>query len=129
MAASAGKSESYEFDSAGTHGYHVGDAPDQRAMIAGLKRGYDLSSLRARKVDINDFADFDLLLVMDNDNYSFLVRLCPSQYRDRVKLLLEFSPSSGIREIPDPYYGEAADFELVIDLAEQGIEGLLGVLR
>lgn len=129
MAVLAGASDSFEFDSAGTHDYHIGDAPDARAIVAGAKRGYDLAPLRARQVTISDFERFDLVLAMDDTNHAHLSHLCPQQYRHRLKRLLDFAPQNGIREVPDPYYGGREGFDKVIDLVEEGITGLLAELK
>lgn len=121
----AGLSGAIESDSAGTHDYHIGAPPDSRAQAAAAQRGYDLSRLRARQVRTEDFADFDYVLAMDEVNRTALSRLCPSQYRDRVKLFLEFAPGAGRREVPDPYYGGKQGFEEVLDLVEDAARGLL----
>lgn len=116
-------------DSAGTHDYHIGAPPDARSQAAAAQRGYDLSPLRARQVSVQDFADFDYVLAMDEANRAALRRLCPAQYRDRVKLFLEFAPDSGRREVPDPYYGGSQGFEEVLDLVESAAHGLLQHIR
>jgi protein-tyrosine phosphatase len=125
MAELAGEAGNYEFDSAGTHGYHVGEAPDSRAIRAGARRGYDLAPLRARKAVAEDFARFDLVLAMDDENHAHLAALCPPAHADRLKRLLDFAPAAAVREVPDPYYGGAGGFDEVIDLIEQGVQGLL----
>ncbi len=112
-------------DSAGTHAYHVGSAPDPRASAAAAKRGADLSSQRARKVAAEDFVTFDYILAMDRDNLEILEALCPPEQRDKLRLLLEFAPDTGVDEVPDPYYGGVAGFERVLDLIEVAAEGLL----
>ena len=112
-------------DSAGTHGYHVGHVPDARAQQVALARGVDLSALRARKLTRSDFDAFDLILAMDQDNLEFATAMAPPERRERVRLLLEFAPGQPLREVPDPYYGELEDFELVFNLAEQAAHGLL----
>lgn len=121
----AGLSGSIESDSAGTHDYHIGAPPDSRSQAAAAQRGYDLSPLRARQVRVQDFADFDYVLAMDEANRAALRRLCPLQYRDRVKLFLDFAPHAGRREVPDPYYGGTQGFEEVLDLVEDAARGLL----
>lgn len=120
-----GLSKQIESDSAGTHDYHIGEPPDSRSQAAAKRRGYDLSALRARQVALDDFADFDYVLAMDEVNHAALRRLCPAQYRERVKLFLEFSPEAGRRDVPDPYYGGAQGFEEVLDLVELAAQGLL----
>lgn len=117
-----------EADSAGTHAYHVGSAPDPRTVTAARSRGIDMSKLRARIVEEADFERFDLLLAMDEQNFRHLVRMAPPERRDRVRLYLEFAPELGRREVPDPYYGGATGFEDVLDLVEAAARGLLAAL-
>ncbi|MBM4218667.1 MAG: low molecular weight phosphotyrosine protein phosphatase [Gammaproteobacteria bacterium] len=117
-----------EVDSAGTHGYHRGDPPDERSIIAARRRGYDLTALRARVVEVTDFERFDLVLAMDTAVLERLRALVPSRHAARVKLFLEFAPALGRRDVPDPYYGGAAGFEEVLDLVEEGARGLLAAL-
>lgn len=116
-------------DSAGTHAYHVGNAPDPRAVRAAERRGIDLSGQRARRVTVEDFERFDLVLAMDEDNVEALLELCPAERRERVKLLLEFAPRVGRRDVPDPYYGGSNGFEHVLDLVEEAAMGLLAHLE
>ena len=116
-------------DSAGTADYHVGDPPDARTRAAARERGYDLSDLRARAVQPEDFHEFDFILAMDRANLATLQAMAPAGYRARLALLLDYAPQAGALEVPDPYYGQRADFERVLDLVEQGSEGLLAHLR
>ena len=118
-----------EVDSAGTHGYHVGAPPDERSQQHASQRGYDLSMLRARKLVAEDFARFDLVLAMDDDNLAIAQRLCPPSQRHRLKLLMDYAPDAGKRHVPDPYDGGAAGFEAVLDLVEAACDGLVATLR
>ena len=118
-----------EVDSAGTHGYHVGDAPDPRSQRHAARRGYDLSPLRARALVAEDFEAFDRVLVMDSNNLAAARRLCPAAFQDRLQLLLDFAPEQALREVPDPYYGGADGFEQVLDLVQAACDGLLATLR
>jgi protein-tyrosine phosphatase len=118
-----------EVDSAGTAGYHIGDAPDSRSQAAALRRGYDMAPLRARIVETADFERFDLILAMDTQNLEVLRKRAPAAYRERVRLFLEFAPDCGLDEVPDPYYGGPAGFEHVLDLVEEASRGLLTHLR
>ena len=112
-------------DSAGTHGYHVGDPPDARSIEAAARRGVDLTELRARKVEVRDFERFDLIVAMDRLNRETLLDRCPPEYHSRVRLFLEFAPRVDEEDVPDPYYGGPAGFERVLDLAEEASMGLL----
>lgn len=118
-----------EIDSAGTAGYHIGAAPDARSQEAARRRGYDMSPLRARIVEISDFEHFDLVLAMDENNLSVLQQRVPAEYRERVQLFLDFAPDCGMSEVPDPYYGGPAGFEHVLDLVEEASRGLIAHLR
>jgi protein-tyrosine phosphatase len=116
-------------DSAGTHGYHVGEPPDRRSVACARRRGIDISDLRARQVRALDFEEFDLLLAMDEGHRAALVRLAPPGARGRVGLFLDHAPDAPRREVPDPYYGEGTHFEEVFDLCERAARGLLDSLR
>ena len=111
-------------DSAGTGCWHLNEKPDRRSISAAKIRGYDLSVLTARQVKIIDFADFDYILAMDNDNLRDLNKICPNDHKDKLDLLLKFGSSSEI-VVPDPFYGGISDFELVLDLVEDACEGFL----
>lgn len=115
----------FSIDSAGTHAYHVGDAPDTRAQRAAKNRGIDISHLRGRKVVFGDFDDFDFVLAMDDDNHSILMQACPAHHQHKVHYFLSFAPHLKIREVPDPYYGNGDGFERVLDMIEAASEGFL----
>lgn len=116
-------------DSAGTYSGHAGQPPDSRMTRAAALRGVDLSGLRARNVTRADFDRFDYVVAMDQDNYNDLSRLCPPDYKGRLARMMEFAPQLGRREVPDPYYGGADGFELVLDLIEEAAQGLLADIR
>lgn len=118
----------FEIDSAGTHAYHVGSAPDLRSQAAARRRGIDISGLRARVVEAADFERFDLVLAMDQGIYDYLRGIASPQHYERIRLFLEFAPEFGRREVPDPYYGGPVAFEDVLDLVEAGARGLLAEL-
>ncbi|HEX6930303.1 MAG TPA: low molecular weight protein-tyrosine-phosphatase [Gammaproteobacteria bacterium] len=124
----AGNGLRVEIDSAGTHGYHIGSAPDRRSQAVALRRQIDISTLRARQVTVEDFARFDLVLAMDEDNLAILRAQCPPEYRSRLRLFLEFG-SMGERNVPDPYYGGDTGFEHVLDLVEDAARGLIATLQ
>jgi protein-tyrosine phosphatase len=123
-----------EVDSAGTADYHIGAAPDARSQRAALRRGIDLSGMRARQVTADDFARFDFILAMDRENLRELEALKPDGSRAKVKLFLDYAPRAdaphpGSLEVPDPYYGGDADFERVLDLAAAASRGFLDSLQ
>ncbi|HEX6958618.1 MAG TPA: low molecular weight protein-tyrosine-phosphatase [Ferrovibrio sp.] len=115
-------------DSAGTHGYHVGEPPDERSIAIARANGVDLSALRARRIAPGDFPRFDLILAMDSGHLAILRRLCPPEFRDRLRLYLEFAPHFG-REVPDPYYGGRKDFEAVFRMCEAATQALVEEIR
>jgi protein-tyrosine phosphatase len=124
----AGLSEKITIDSAGTADWHIGKAPDPRTQAAAAVRGYDLSTLRGRQAVPADFAEFDLILAMDNSNLSNLQAMQPADGKAELALYL---PRFGIRpdEVPDPYYGGEDGFELVLDMLEQASQVLLNEIK
>jgi protein-tyrosine phosphatase len=114
-----------KIDSAGTHNFHPDAPPDERSQAHALKRGYDLSNLRARPVVESDFEEFDLLLTMDWDNRALLEERCPAQHVHKIRGLAEFLQTTQASVIPDPYYGGDQGFEHVLDLIEEASVGLV----
>ena len=125
-------------DSAGTHGYHISEAPDPRAQAAAKRRGYDLSRLRARPVHEADFTQFQWLLAMDRSHLAWLNKRFPPhpalqvQHTEHqpVRLLMPHAPRfKDVAEVPDPYYGGPEGFERVLDLVEDACNGLVDLIR
>jgi protein-tyrosine phosphatase len=112
-------------DSAGTHSYHVGEPPDQRAQQAVRRRGADISGLRGRQVSDRDFVEFDYILVMDGANYNHLIRRAPAHHHGKIRRLLAFSRKFPNLDVMDPYYGGPEGFEENLDMIEDAVEGLL----
>jgi protein-tyrosine phosphatase len=125
MLRAAGLDNHCRVDSAGTHNYQIGAAPDARSQQHATRRGYDLSSLRARQIEDADFDNFDLILAMDWDNLALIQAMAPPQHLKKVRRLAEFFQTSDATVVPDPYYGGASSFEDVLDLVEDGCRGLL----
>ncbi len=112
-------------DSAGTHNYHLDSPPDARSQMHALRRGYDLSALRARQVRHVDFEHFDLLLTMDWDNRALLEERCPPTLQHKIRGFVEFLQTTQAHAIPDLYYGGEQGFEHVLDLVEEASDGLM----
>ena len=121
----AGYADDIVIESCGTHAYHTGEPPDRRAQSAARRRGLDISDLQARQIKQSDFEDFDYILAMDRDNHDTLSSQCPVQHRHKLHMFLEYAPDAGQQEVPDPYYGGADGFDLVLDMVESGSRGLL----
>ena len=114
-------------DSAGTASWHVGSFPYQPMQLAAKGRGFDISKLRARKIKIADFNEFDLLVVMDQENRSNLQNLCPEQ-SDKVHLLTDYSLEDLEYDyVPDPYY--TRNFNQTLDIIEASLNGLVESVR
>ncbi|MDR0954986.1 MAG: low molecular weight phosphotyrosine protein phosphatase [Rikenellaceae bacterium] len=121
----AGLADQISVDSAGTYGGHAGEAPDTRMRRAAGNRGYRLNHA-ARQITSDDFERFDLIVVMDNANYDDVYDLAPSpEAAEKIHTLAEFFRKSDTDHVPDPYYGGAGGFERVLDLLEDGTQGLL----
>ncbi len=125
----AGLAERIQSDSAGTHAFHAGSAPDRRAQAAAERRGFNLSDIRSRPVMADDFIHYDYILAMDLDNLENLQEHAGDEHRNKVMLFLQFADGDVQSEVPDPYYGGSAGFERVLDLVEQASRALLETLR
>ncbi len=119
----------FRIDSAGTQGYHAGTFPDERAVAVARQHGVCLDNLHARRLQEEDFQNFDMILAMDNSHLDFMNTLAPQDSRASLSLFLDFTPQIGCSDVPDPYYGSLTDFEEVFDLVEQGSNGLLRHLK
>lgn len=124
-----GLTNAVRVDSAGTHNYHPNSPPDKRSQAHAALRGYDLSNLRARQIDAEDFEVFDLILVMDWDNLALVQLDCPAEHQHKVRRFTEFCLQFDSPVVPDPYYGGKEGFEQVLDLVEDASEGLLRHVR
>lgn len=109
----------FEVDSAGTAAYHVGNPPDKRSIAVAQQFGIDISQQRARQFKKDDFNSFDLIFVMDQNNYNDVVELATPAQRRKVHLLRENN------EVPDPYYGDSSAFEAVFHLIDTACETLV----
>ena len=119
-----GLRERISVDSAGTHAYHINEAPDRRSQATAVANGYDLSEQRARKVTVYDFDEFEYIIGMDNNNHYNLLQLATDEQRSKVHLMMSFAKGSAEVEVPDPYYGDDG-FENVLEMIEAASDGLL----
>ncbi|MBU3058448.1 low molecular weight protein-tyrosine-phosphatase [Pseudomonas indica] len=124
----AGLEERIHIDSAGTGDWHVGKAPDSRTCRAARLRGYDLSGLRARQFQREDFERFDLVLAMDRSNLRHIQAVRPATARAELDLFLR-RYDMALDEVPDPYYGGEDGFEQVLDLIERASDALLAEIK
>lgn len=119
----AGLADSIHVESAGTHDYHVGNPPDARAQDHALRRGYDLSALRARHLRKHDFTECDLVIAMDRGHLRIMKDNCPPELHGRLRMLIKG------RDVPDPYYGGPDGFERVLDMVEAACLALLSEVK
>ncbi len=120
--------KSMTFQSAGTGDWHAGESPDPRAAAAGEQRGYDLSGITARAVTNEDFERFDHLIALDKGHKRWLAAARDHRHlpeRAKISLLLDWSVGMAGEDVPDPYYGDEADFNRALNLIEKGCEGLI----
>ncbi|MEH6648989.1 MAG: low molecular weight protein-tyrosine-phosphatase [Motiliproteus sp.] len=129
LASLRGLNRQIQVESAGTGAYHIGCSPDHRSIKVAAERGYDLKGLQAQKTVEEDFRRFDYILAMDNDNLKRLREIEPVDSTATVQLFLDFSSQQQFTEVPDPYYGGARGFDLVLDLIEDASAGLLDQLQ
>ena len=125
MLADAGVKAELEIDSVGTHDYHSGKAPFEMAVAATHRRGYDITKLVARRLRPHDLDHFDMVLAMDRANIAHLKSLAPTRCKAKIELLLEYGEKYHGKDVPDPYGGKPKDFEIALDMIEDGCKGLV----
>ena len=109
-----------EVDSAGTASYHIGLQPDKRMIATAFDHGIDISNLRARQFQYDDFNSFDLIFAMDSSNYRNIISLAKNDNdKQKVKMILDNS------NVPDPYYGDNEGFEHVYRLLHEACQNFL----
>lgn len=118
-----------EVASAGTHAYHVGEAPDARALTVAKKRGFDMGGITSRQVNQDDFMDYDYILAMDWDTQGLLQQQAPKIHKHKIQLAMRYAGDSEEAVVPDPYYGGPEGFTKVFDLLEDACSGLLDVVK
>lgn len=120
---------SIEVDSAGTHDYQIGLAPDKHSQSVARAHGFDISAQQARQIDLHDFPYYDHIIAMDCHNLAYLKSIAPSQCLDKIDLLMRFATRHPIQDIPDPYQKSQNGFDLVYELIEDGAQGLLEQIK
>lgn len=126
--ASRGVAERFDIDSAGTHEYYTGKPPYPHAVACAKARGYDITHLVARRIRAHDFDHFDLILGMDRSNLASLKAMCPTRSKQKIELLLDYGDEYHGKDVPDPYGREFKDFNLALDMIEDGCRGLADLL-
>ncbi len=116
-------------DSVGTNSYHEGEAPDHRAVEMAKLHDIDMSGLKARRLEPNDFMEFDLMLAMDHGHLSFMQQLQPPNSKAGLEMFLKYAINCDETDVPDPWYGHGDGFRYVFDLIQNGCDGLLEVIR
>lgn len=123
-------SDKFQVDSAGTGNYHIGKQPDHRSIATAKSKGLDLTTQRCRQFEVADFDNFDIIYVMDRSNYENVVKLARNDDDvSKVKLILQHEDSETIKEVPDPYWGEAKDFEDVYHMLDEVCDKIASDLK
>ena len=125
FASDAGRGQEFEIDSAGTIGHHQGSPPDSRISEALKRKGYTIHG-HARRIDAEDLKNFDLIVTMDESNFSDVKQLDPSgEFHQKIRPIVSFCRHNDDPRVPDPYYGGQRGFDHVIGLLEDGCQGML----
>ena len=125
---SRGLSQQISVQSSGTHAYHIGEQSDPRSRELARCKNIDMEFIRAQKISINDYDEFDYILAMDEDNLQLVNDFAPDNYTAEIALFLDYAARAGLTEqriVPDPYYGGDDGFEQVFQLVEVGCLALL----
>jgi protein-tyrosine phosphatase len=121
----SGLDREIEVDSVATHDYHEGKPPFEAATTAAKRRGYEIDHLVSRRIKPADFDHFDTIVAMDRINLANLQAVAPTRCKQKIELLTEYSDKYHGREIADPYGGKPKDYDVALDMIEDGCRGLL----
>lgn len=124
-----GLSDHIYTDSAGTHSYHVGEAPDARAVAALSGRGVSATGIQARQVSVEDFERFNMIVALDRGHYRLLSKMMPDGSFAALELFMDLAGDENNKDVPDPYYGGEGDFELALDLIDKGVLAILSKIK
>ena len=122
MLSDAGLSDKIYVDSAGMHGFHKGEKPDQRGIDVAAEDDIDLSLLQARKIDVLDFDKFDVIYAMDHGNFAELQALKPEHSTCSIEMFLNAG------DVPDPWYGTKDDFYVMYDIIKKQMPHIITAL-
>lgn len=134
----AGLGDRVVVESAGTGDWHVGHGMDRRsrAVLDAARYDHDHTARQITGAWLTAPEGPDLLLAMDAANYRDLVRMTAGAGSAvEVRMLRSFDPAmAGIVEpdprldLPDPYYGDAAEFAAMLAMVEPAADGLVARL-
>jgi len=127
-----GLQKQLKIESAGTHAYHVGEKSDGRSRAMASSKGIDMEYIRAQKISVHDYDEYDYILAMDADNLELINYYAPENYSARIALFLSFANAADMTdriEVPDPYYGGDDGFEQVFQLVTIGCQALLTAIN
>jgi protein-tyrosine phosphatase len=124
--AERGLNGNIEIDSAGTLDYHEGEPPDPRMIEHAEKRGYNLDSIARQFNPKKDFDYFNYIITMDDENFEEITSLDPkNKHSNKIFMMTNFGSNKNITQVPDPYYEGSEGFEIVLDILEDSVEGLI----
>lgn len=128
LVTAAGLGDQFEIASAGTDSYHVGEAPDDRAVKIARDNDVDISAQRARQVQAEDFDNYEYIFAMDSGHLQELQRRAPAGSLAHVTLFLSEIDDAG-DDVPDPWYGNEEDFQRVYAMIDKGARAILQKIR
>lgn len=129
LVAEQGMAQQLEIDSAGTSNWHIGKAPDSRAIAEAASRGIDIAGFKGRQANEFDMDFYDYVIAMDVHNHYDLQQLAGRENAHKVTLFLDYAAGIELTDVPDPYYGGEDGFSQVYGLIEQASAGLLDEIK
>lgn len=124
-----GVADKIHIESAGTHGYHIGEAPDKRGMRAAKNRGVSMAGMCAQKFEVEHFQQFDKIIAMDQGHMRIIQAMKPEGSGARLSLFMDYCDGFTAKDVPDPYYGDIQGFEDVLNLLEIGCAAILSHIQ
>ncbi len=117
---------SWSVESAGTNGYHTGEAPHRLSQKVAKLNGIDISQQRSVKFSANDFEVYDKIYVMASDILEDVKKIAGKKF-DSSKidyLMNELVPGQNL-DVPDPWYGAEPGYHEVYELIDKACAAII----
>ena len=116
----------WEIDSAGTNGYHIGQAPHKLSQKVAKLNGIDICGQKSRQFVTEDFNHYDKIYAMADDVIDEMKIIAKEKYDDaKVNLLLnELFPGKN-KSVPDPWYGPEPHYHEAYKLIDAACDAII----
>ncbi len=116
----------WTIDSAGTNGYHVGEAPHLLSQKVCLSNGINISSQVSRQFEKEDFDRYDKIFAMAKDVMVDIKNIARNKFNpEKASLFLEALYPGENLDVKDPWYGNEDGYLEVFSQISQTCDAII----